>query len=284
LVKIDIGLQLEVAFRLVFALLLGAVIGSERRFHNKPAGARTHALVSLASALFMVISIYGFVSFDQIDMTRRDPARLAAQVISGMGFIGAGVIWKEGFNVRGLTTATTLWLVSGLGLASGCGLYIPALTSVALAYFALYSFNVWETVLNKKREIRELKPRVKDLNLRELRIELEAILEEPLRYELSGQPENVVITFEFKNSSHVVDPFYLTLGLKEDILQIFTLRLPKISRGRGLGSILCQAVVQWAQENAIKKISVNSRSEALDFWLKNGFKQIDEKTFLRNLY
>jgi uncharacterized membrane protein YhiD involved in acid resistance len=276
---IDIWLQLELGFRLVFALFMGAVIGSERRFHNKPAGARTHGLVCLASALFMIISIYGFSNFDQIEAIRRDPARIAAQVISGMGFIGAGVIWKEGFNVRGLTTATTLWLVSGLGLACGCGMYIPALITVILAYIALSLFNIWETVLSKKRGTRDLKLQLKELNLTELQVELEEILEEPLKHEVSGQPDNIVIMFEY-NKSHYNDPFDLSFSLKEDILQIISLRLPKSLRGRGLGSNLCQHLIQWAKENGSKKISVISKTKAINFWIKNGFRQIDEKTFV----
>lgn len=143
-------LQLEFALRLIFALLIGGIIGSERHLHNKPAGSRTHALVSLASALFMIISIYGFTEFDSISVIRRDPSRLAAQVISGMGFIGAGVIWKEGVNIRGLTTAATLWLACGLGLASGSGMYLPAMISAVLAYVALYFFHNWESALEAR--------------------------------------------------------------------------------------------------------------------------------------
>ncbi len=148
---------MELGLRLLFALIIGAVIGSERHFHDKPAGARTHSLVCLAGALFMIVSMYGFSGFDHIETINRDPGRMAAQVISGMGFLGAGVIWKEGVNIKGLTTATTLWLVSGLGLASGCGMYVQAIECTILAYVALYAFNIWETAILKKREERRKK-------------------------------------------------------------------------------------------------------------------------------
>jgi putative Mg2+ transporter-C (MgtC) family protein len=112
---------LDMLLRLGVATVLGAAVGLERERLERAAGFRTHALVCLASALVMVVSIYGFPDSDALD-----PSRIAAQVVSGIGFLGAGVIIFRRNTVRGLTTAATLWSVSGVGLAVGAGLYIPA--------------------------------------------------------------------------------------------------------------------------------------------------------------
>ncbi|MEL7566181.1 MAG: GNAT family N-acetyltransferase [Dehalobacterium sp.] len=274
----DVQHQVEMGLRLLFALILGAVIGSERYFHDKPAGARTHALVSLASALFMIVSIYGFSGFDHIPAVRRDPARLAAQVISGMGFLGAGVIWKEGINIKGLTTATTLWLVCGLGLASGSGMYIPAVLTTILAYVALYLFNFWEKTLLRKRNARTLLPWIEEFNITLLKKGMENIIKEQLSYDVSGQTENVVISFHLARQQK--GTFLLTMGIKEDIVQIIFLLLPESLRGQGLGTLIIQLLINWSKENNLEKIFVTSTSETLNFWLSNGFKQIDEKTFV----
>ena len=111
----------DMLLRLGVATLLGALVGLERERLERAAGFRTHALVCLASALIMVVSIFGFPQSDVLD-----PSRIAAQVVSGIGFLGAGVIIFRRNTVRGLTTAASLWAVSGVGLAVGAGLYIPA--------------------------------------------------------------------------------------------------------------------------------------------------------------
>lgn len=107
---------------------MGAFIGLERESHGRPAGLRTHTLVSIGACLVMLISIYGFD-----ETTDRDPARLAAQVISGIGFLGAGTILREGATVRGLTTAASLWVVAGIGLAMGNGFYLGGVTATVFA-------------------------------------------------------------------------------------------------------------------------------------------------------
>lgn len=112
---------LDMLLRLGVATFLGAAVGLERERLERAAGFRTHALVCLASALVMVVSIYGFPDSDVLD-----PSRIAAQVVSGVGFLGAGVIIFRRNTVRGLTTAASLWSVSGVGLAVGAGLYVPA--------------------------------------------------------------------------------------------------------------------------------------------------------------
>lgn len=118
-------LQLEIALRILAALLLGVVVGAEREARDQPAGLRTHALVSVGAALFGVISVYGFAPYSG-GLTRADASRVASQVVSGIGFLGAGAILRYGATVRGLTTAASLWVVAAIGLAAGIGMYVAA--------------------------------------------------------------------------------------------------------------------------------------------------------------
>lgn len=126
---------LEVAFRLLLASILGGIIGAERESENKNAGFRTHMLVCIASTLVMVTSEYIFKKY--AGHTNIDPARLGAQVISGIGFLGAGAIIRDGFEVRGLTTAASLWAVACIGLACGIGFYEGALLATFIILIVL---------------------------------------------------------------------------------------------------------------------------------------------------
>jgi putative Mg2+ transporter-C (MgtC) family protein len=121
--------------RLVFSLIAGAVIGLEREAHKQPAGLKTHMLICLGSTLIMLLSIYIPFSFNTTQIG--DPGRIAAQVITGVGFIGAGAIMRMGVNVRGLTTATSIWAIAAIGLAIGAGMYFAALISVVLILIVL---------------------------------------------------------------------------------------------------------------------------------------------------
>ena len=123
------------AIRLLLSCVLGGLIGYERDAQHKSAGLRTHILVSIGSCLIMILSIKIYLSVQ--GLTNADPARLAAQVVSGIGFLGAGSIIKEGPTVKGLTTAASLWVVSGVGLAIGAGYYIEALMSTGLVFLTL---------------------------------------------------------------------------------------------------------------------------------------------------
>lgn len=125
----------ELVLRLTLAATLGGVIGYERQSRRKSAGLRTNVLVCLGSCLIMILSdaIYSGVE----GRTNADPARLAAQVVSGIGFLGAGAIMKEGLTVTGLTTAACLWVVAGVGLAVGGGFYVEALFTTALVFVTL---------------------------------------------------------------------------------------------------------------------------------------------------
>lgn len=135
----------EIMFRLFLSSVLAGFIGLERESHGRPAGLRTHILVSLGSCLMMIISIYGFSTLN------RDPLRMAAQVVSGIGFLGAGTILHEGLTIKGLTTAASLWLVSGIGLALGCGLYFPGLVGVVFAVLTLIGLeNIERKIFSSK--------------------------------------------------------------------------------------------------------------------------------------
>ncbi len=131
---------------LMMATFLAGLIGYEREYHGHSAGLRTHILVALGSSLIMLLSIYGFGDFN-LD---RDPARLAAQVITGVGFIGAGTIIQNGFDIKGLTTATTLWLVMAIGLAAGAGQFLLATTGSLVGLFTLTMLRKFETFINRK--------------------------------------------------------------------------------------------------------------------------------------
>ncbi|MEY3431501.1 MAG: hypothetical protein RIS53_399 [Bacillota bacterium] len=131
---------------LMMATLLAGLIGYEREYHGHSAGLRTHILVALGSSLIMLLSIYGFGDFN-LD---RDPARLAAQVITGVGFIGAGTIIQNGFDIKGLTTATTLWLAMAIGLAAGAGQFLLATTGSLVGLFTLTMLRKFETFINRK--------------------------------------------------------------------------------------------------------------------------------------
>ncbi len=126
---------LEIIARLLLASILGGIIGYERELTNRPAGFRTHILVCIGSALVMVTSEFMFNRYSS--QTSMDPARLGAQVISGIGFLGAGTIIREGYNVKGLTTAASLWAVACVGIAAGVGFYEGAIVAAILIILTL---------------------------------------------------------------------------------------------------------------------------------------------------
>ena len=130
-------MTIELITRIVVAALLGGIIGFEREFRAKEAGFRTHSLVALGSALFMLISQFGFADVLTHDHVSLDPSRVAAQVVSGIGFIGAGTIIFQKQVVRGLTTAAGLWTVSAIGLTCGSGMYVLAIAATVLVLLSL---------------------------------------------------------------------------------------------------------------------------------------------------
>jgi putative Mg2+ transporter-C (MgtC) family protein len=129
----------HVLLRLSVAAVLGGAIGAERELRERQAGLRTHLVVCVGSALFTLVSAYGFREFlvNGGSVVRADPTRIAAQIVSGIGFLGAGAIIRQGLSVRGLTTAATLWLVAAIGMAAGAGYYSAALIATAGALLTL---------------------------------------------------------------------------------------------------------------------------------------------------
>lgn len=127
----------EYILSIVIAAFLGGIIGLEREYRSKEAGFRTHFLVGLGSALFMVLSLHGFDNFVGIKGMQLDPSRIAAQVVSGMGFIGAGTIIFQKNVVKGLTTAAGLWVTSAIGMTAGAGMYVIAAVSTCLVLLCL---------------------------------------------------------------------------------------------------------------------------------------------------
>jgi putative Mg2+ transporter-C (MgtC) family protein len=140
----------EIALRLIASIIFGGIIGIERESINRPAGFRTHILVCVGSALTMLVSIYMFQQF--LGMTSIDPGRIAAQVVSGIGFLGAGTIIREGVTVKGLTTAASLWTVAAIGLAVGSGFYLAATLATFLTIITLISFSKFEKYIVQKQQ------------------------------------------------------------------------------------------------------------------------------------
>jgi len=136
---IDIAAQVDLSVRLVIAAGLGLAIGFEREIHGHPAGLRTHMLVALGSALFTVLSIRGFMG--EAGGAPVDPTRIAAQIVSGIGFLGAGAILKDGIVIRGLTTAASLWATSAVGMAAGAAEYVIAAVAAAVILVSLWPIN-----------------------------------------------------------------------------------------------------------------------------------------------
>jgi len=140
---VDPAAQFELIVRLALGVALGGVIGWERELQRQPAGFRTHSLVALGACIFTVISASAFAG-------EGDPARIAAQIVTGIGFIGAGTIIRHEGSVRGLTTAASLWAVAGVGMASGAGLYVVAVGATVLIVVVLAIFDWLESGLKRR--------------------------------------------------------------------------------------------------------------------------------------
>ncbi|MBI2038844.1 MAG: MgtC/SapB family protein [Candidatus Niyogibacteria bacterium] len=139
---------LEIFWELALAAVLGAAIGFERWYKAKPAGIRTHALVALGSALFTILSAQGFGAF-------ADPSRVAAQIVTGIGFIGAGIIFLRGTSVQGLTTAAGVWVSAAIGMAVGLGFYEVSIFAALLVIFIIFLIGVIEHRLPRGEDLRD---------------------------------------------------------------------------------------------------------------------------------
>lgn len=142
--------EFQIVLRLVLSALLSGFIGLERQMHRRTAGLRTHILVSLGSCLIMLTSLYIFDIYK--DKVPLDPARVAAGVVTGIGFLGAGTIIREREGIKGLTTAASLWVVAGIGLAVGCGFYSASIFTSVIVLAVLLFLRKLESVVLGKRE------------------------------------------------------------------------------------------------------------------------------------
>ncbi len=145
--------ELDIAFRLLLSIALGALIGVEREFYRKPAGFRTNCLICLGSALFTIISI-------ELDRTRGDPGRIAAQIVTGVGFLGAGAILRHEGRVIGLTTAAGIWMVASLGMAVGAGHYLAGIMTALVGLGVLRLFDFVERWIERLAVLRTYEIRV----------------------------------------------------------------------------------------------------------------------------
>jgi len=205
----------EIALRLILSALAGGIVGMEREANNHPAGLRTHILVSLGSTLIMLISMYGFQG-PGINNSG-DPARLAAQVVSGIGFLGAGTIIRTGNNIRGLTTAASIWVCGGIGLAIGNGYYLGGLTTAIIVLFTLGSLGFIENKIFKNQykllsvHCRERAGLIGDIGhilgkhsiiIKDIKVDREDNIEE-------GESSSIEITFTLKLPSRFInDSFF----------------------------------------------------------------------------
>ncbi len=190
----------QVIIRLVLAFILGGLIGLERELHGRAAGLRTHILVCLGSALIMLTSMHIFELYQETGKV--DPARIAAGVITGIGFLGAGTILRSKASVRGLTTAASLWAVAGIGLASGSGFYLGAYTTSALVLFVLFFLTKMERALVRKDWYKILLVETKGhaQQLKDIRSVLSDYKAEIRDFEIKKKPhgDNVVINLSLK--------------------------------------------------------------------------------------
>ena len=207
----------ESLLRLALAAALGGLIGVEREIREREAGLRTHMLVALGSALFTIVSAYGFHDLLATGgpVIRADPTRIAAQIVTGIGFLGAGAIIREGLSVRGLTTAATLWGVAAIGMAAGAGYYSAALFGTAIVILALWplralAFRVLERARPEAQRI------VVELTgaTSELLAELERRNAHVSHFETSDEADRRIVTLELDHVSedlaaHLADLDYV---------------------------------------------------------------------------
>lgn len=150
--------EIIIMSRIVLAAVLGGVVGVEREYNKHPAGFKTHLLVCVGACLIMLLSMFGFQDYmaKNPEFVNFDPSRLAAYVVSGIGFLGAGTILVQGYTVRGLTTAASIWVIAGIGLSIGVGMYFAAIFTTAIVTLSLIFLNKIEGIFFKKKKDEEL--------------------------------------------------------------------------------------------------------------------------------
>jgi putative Mg2+ transporter-C (MgtC) family protein len=199
--------------RLAVAGGLGGAIGVERELREREAGMRTHLLVAMGSCLFTIAGAYGFHSFG----SKVDPTRVAAQIVTGIGFLGAGAIIREGISVRGLTTAGSLWVVAAIGMASGAGYYWPAVAGTALTLFALWPLRAlaWATLERFRPPERRL---IIELREGESIKNLLALVPDVRQVEVEDERDRRVVTLELVHAPD--DPLVSELSDRDEVIAV----------------------------------------------------------------
>lgn len=185
----------QIFLRLAAALVAGGAIGFERERDSQPAGLRTHMIVSLGAALVMILSVNMAIEFES---QGADPARLAAQVVSGIGFLGAGAILRFGFNVKGLTTASTLWTTAMVGMAVGYGYYLVALFAVIIMLIVLTLVERFEKKFVRINVIRTVEVEVRDREgiIREVRKTISKLADAIMAFNVRKSVKNKLLRIE----------------------------------------------------------------------------------------
>ncbi len=209
-----------IVFRLILAAVLSGIVGFEREFHGRAAGFRTHILLCVGSTLIMITSVHIFDVYS--GRTPIDPARLAAGVVTGVGFLGAGTIMRYKASVRGLTTAASLWVVTGIGLAVGSGLYFGSIVTTALAVITLMFFGRLEHAMIRKDWYKTIIIESKDAleQLKQVR-------------EILGEYGADITNFEVERSADGVS-MILKIGLKLSTSRHLAAMIQDISRLEGI--------------------------------------------------
>ncbi len=198
-------------FRIFLSLVLGSIVGVERKRKGQMAGLRTFALISMGACIAMMLSIY--VCQETVGLLRGDPSRIAAQVISGIGFLGAGTIIQMKGSVRGLTTAAGIWIIATIGMAVGCGLYIIAMVATGLVLVVLIVLEQIEHKVNVGNEARTIRLKVKGI-VKSLR---------PYEEELSKfsiHLSRVYVEYDYENDSTRLNLLIL-IAEKSDFVDVF---------------------------------------------------------------
>lgn len=215
----------EVLLRVVLAGVLGGAIGVEREIREREAGLRTHLLVAVGAALFTLVSAYGWHDFhfsNQSGVTY-DPTRIAAQIVTGIGFLGAGAIIRQGLSVRGLTTAASLWVVAAIGIASGAGYYSGAVITTVVVLVSL-----WPLRILAYRIIERIRPGERRLEVDLRANESPALLLEALEahggsvraFEVEDSQDRRRVVLDLRLESHQPDAVTATLMRLEPVLGV----------------------------------------------------------------
>ncbi|MBK9729937.1 MAG: MgtC/SapB family protein [Chitinophagaceae bacterium] len=209
--------------RLILSLTLSSLIGLERESRRQHAGFRTHILISIGSTILMLLSIYIPQTFQNFQ--NGDPGRIAAQVVSGIGFLGAGAIFKLGSNVRGLTTAATIWTVAAIGLAVGAGMYSGAVICTALILFVLI---ILDRVEN--RFFPDMHLKILEIDFNTEKIETEAVFDLIVKANINIQSVNISHSLDARSSQMKL---YVNIPVKYSLQELYH-QLSKIEKVSGI--------------------------------------------------